>query len=85
MDLLSQYQQEHPEAFQGQKQAPAGDEYGRAYTGTTALVIRISGGRIRDARQVMYVLFIAGAVIFSSIDIARAVKGLKNQVCLRNQ
>jgi len=63
MDLLSQYKQEHPEAFREQRQSPVADEYGRAYTGMTAWVIRISGGRIRDARQATTVLLIVTVVI----------------------
>ena len=62
MDLLSQYKQEHPE-FQEKKAIPLTDEYGRTYTGMIALVMRLSGGRIRDARQASYVLFAAAAVI----------------------
>lgn len=57
MDLLSQYKQDHPEAFQERKPAPMTDEYGRTYTGMIALVMRLSGGRIKDARQASYMLF----------------------------
>ena len=39
------------------------DEYGRVYTGMIALVMRLSGGRIRDARQASYALAVATAII----------------------
>ena len=64
MDLLSQYKQEHPE-FQEKKQAPMTDEYGRVYTGMIALVMRLSGGRVRDARTAGIILLIAGGIIFA--------------------
>ena len=63
MDLLSQYKQQHPEAFQEKKPARMTDEYGREYTGMVAFVIRLSGGRIRDARTASYALAIAVAII----------------------
>ena len=63
MDLLSQYKQEHPE-FQEKKQAPMTDEYGRVYTGMIALVMRLSGGRIRDARTATYALMAASVIVF---------------------
>ena len=63
MDLLEQYKQQNPAAFREQKQVPAADEYGRAYTGMVAFVMRLSGGRIRDARQASYVLLVVSAVI----------------------
>ena len=64
MDILSQYNKEHPEASQEQKQAPLSDSYGRAYTGMTAWLMRVSGGRIRDARTASVVLLgIAGCII----------------------
>ena len=66
MDLLSQYKQDHPEAFREQKQAPMADEYGRAYTGMTAWVMRMSGGRIRDARGASYMLFAVAAVLLAA-------------------
>ncbi|MEK7099169.1 MAG: hypothetical protein AAB916_01480 [Patescibacteria group bacterium] len=62
MDLLEQYKQQRPEAFREQKQAPTADKYGRTYGGMTALVIRMSGGRIQDARGAMRVLLIAAVV-----------------------
>jgi len=72
MDLLSQYKQEHPEAFQEKKPSPLTDAYGREYAGMVAFVMRASGGRIKDARQAHTVLFvgiisafaIAGTVLF---------------------
>ncbi|MEK7541610.1 MAG: hypothetical protein AAB533_02055 [Patescibacteria group bacterium] len=63
MDLLSQYKQEHPEAFQDKKAVPLTDEYGRVYTGMIGLVMRLSGGRIRDGRTASYALLAAAAVI----------------------
>ena len=65
MDLLSQYNKDHPEASQEKKRAPTTDEYGRVYTGMIALVMRLSGGRIRDGRTASYVLLIAVAVILT--------------------
>ncbi len=62
MDLLSQYKQQNPEAFQEKKPLPLTDEYGRTYSGMVAFVIRLSGGRIRDARQASYALL--GVVAF---------------------
>lgn len=64
MDLLSQYKQEHPKEFQEQKRPPATDEYGRGYSGMARIVIRLSGGRIRDSRQASYVLAIVAGTIF---------------------
>ena len=65
MDILSQYNKEHPETSQEQKQTPITDQYGRAYTGMTAFIIRTSGGRIRDARRALRILLIAGVVVFA--------------------
>ena len=39
------------------------DEYGRTYGGMIAWVIRLSGGRIRDANTASYVLFAVCAVV----------------------
>lgn len=63
MDILSQYKQEHPEAFQEKKPLPLTDEYGRTYTGMVGLVMRLSGGRIRDANQASKVLLVGTVVI----------------------
>lgn len=63
MDILSQYKQEHPETSREQKQTPAADEYGREYSGMIAFVMRLSGGRIRDARQANYALLGTALVI----------------------
>ncbi len=63
MDLLSQYKQDHPEAFQEKKQPRMSDEYGREYTGMVRLVVRLSGGRIRDARTASYALLIFVSII----------------------
>lgn len=66
MDLLSQYNKDHPETIQEQKRQPVTDEYGRTYTGMIAFVMRLSGGRIRDARQASYALLVASAIIVAS-------------------
>lgn len=63
MDILSQYRQDHPEAFQEKKLLPMTDEYGRVYTGMIALVMRFSGGRIRDARQASVALLLISVII----------------------
>lgn len=63
MDLLSQYKQQNPKAFQEKKPLRLSDEYGRTYTGMVAFVMRLSGGRIRDVRQASYVLLGAAALI----------------------
>ncbi|MEK7082360.1 MAG: hypothetical protein AAB915_01630 [Patescibacteria group bacterium] len=68
MDFLSQYKQEHPEAFQEKKRTPITDEYGRVYTGMIAVVIRLSRGRIRDARTASYVL-LGGAILIAIISL----------------
>ncbi len=65
MDILSQYNQQHPEASQEQKQTPMTDLYGRTYTGMTAFVIRMSGGRIRDARGASFALM--GGIVVTLI------------------
>ncbi len=62
MDLLEQYKQQNPEAFREKKPAPAADEYGRTYTGIVALVMRFSGGKIRNSRQAILVLLIFAAI-----------------------
>ncbi len=63
MDLLEQYKQQHPEKFQEQKPAPMADPYGREYSTLVALVIRLSGGRIQNAKQASYAL-LAVAIVF---------------------
>ena len=63
MDLLSQYNKDHPEALREQKPAHMTDAYGREYSKMVALVIRLSGGRIRDARQANRALLIAVVAI----------------------
>lgn len=68
MDPLSQYKQSHPEAFQEKKPSPPTDEYGRAYSRMVAFVMRLSGGRIKDARQASYVL-LAGAILIAMISL----------------
>ncbi|MEK7541316.1 MAG: hypothetical protein AAB533_00505 [Patescibacteria group bacterium] len=64
MNLLSQYNKDHPEAFQEQKAVPMTDEYGREYTTMVRWVIRLSGGRIRDGRTATYTLMAVAAIIF---------------------
>ena len=68
MDLLEQYNIQHPEAFREQKPAPLRDPYGRELTGMIAVVIRLSGGRIRDARMANYVL-LGGAILMAIISL----------------
>lgn len=63
MDILSQYKQDHPEAFQEKKPPRMTDDYGREYSGMVAFVIRLSGGRIRDVRQATFALVAASAII----------------------
>ncbi len=63
MDLLEQYKQQYPEKFREQKPAPMTDEYGREYSTLVALVMRLSGGRIRDSKQASYALLGAAAII----------------------
>ncbi|MBI2053311.1 MAG: hypothetical protein HYT41_01010 [Candidatus Sungbacteria bacterium] len=63
MDLLSQYKQEHP-PFQKQKPQAVTDPYGREYGAMVRLVMRLSGGRIRDARQANYALATFAGIIF---------------------
>jgi len=62
MDILSQYKQQHPEAFQEKTPARMSDEYGREYTGMVRWVVRLSGGRIRDARTASYFLLALAGV-----------------------
>lgn len=63
MDLLEQYKQQHPEAFREQKPRPLIDKYGRTDTGMIAFVMRLSGGRIRDAKTASYTLLMVAIVI----------------------
>ena len=66
MDLLEQYKQQNPEAFQEKKQPRMSDEYGREYSGMVALVIRLSGGRIKDAWTANIALLVTCAIIVVS-------------------
>ncbi len=68
MDLLEQYKQQRPEAFKPVVPQPATDPYGREYGAMVRLVMRMSGGRIRDARQASYVL-IAVAAVFLTVSL----------------
>ena len=63
MDLLEQYKQQNPGAFQEKKPPRMMDEYGRTYTGMIAFVMWLSGGRIRDTKQASIVLLILSAII----------------------
>jgi len=65
MDLLQQYKEQHPGAFREQKWEPP-EGYER-YGFFIRLVMRLSGGRIRDVRSASYVLigFVALAIIVS--------------------
>ena len=42
------------------------DAYGREYTSMVAWVVRLSGGRIRDARQASIALLILSAIVVIS-------------------
>ncbi|MFY9462892.1 MAG: hypothetical protein WAP52_01765 [Candidatus Sungiibacteriota bacterium] len=67
MDLLEQYKQQNPEVFREQKPVPMTDEYGREYSGMTALMIRLSGGRIQNAKQANWALLVlAGLAALSA-------------------
>lgn len=59
MDILSQYKQDHPEAFRPGPQWEPPKEYGFFIR----LAMRLSGGRIRDINQASYALTIAVAVV----------------------
>ena len=63
MDLLEQYKQQNPEKFREQRPAQMTDAYGREYSGINAFIIRLSGGKIRDAKQASYALLGVAAVI----------------------
>ncbi len=68
MDLLEQYKQQNPERFREQKSAPMTDAYGREYSMLVGFVIRLSGGKIRNAKQANYFLLgIAGIIAFISL------------------
>ena len=58
MDLLEQYNKDHPEALREQKPLYATDPYGREYPAIVRMVMRLSGGRIKDARQANYALMV---------------------------
>lgn len=76
MDLLEQYKQQNPEKFRDQKPAPMADAYGREYSGMIAFVIRLSGGRIRDAKQANYALLvIAGAITLAAVLFFTGIPG----------
>jgi len=59
MDLLEQYKQQHPEMAQNVPVWSPPREYGFFIR----LVMRMSGGKIRDVNTASYVLAIASAVI----------------------
>lgn len=60
MDLLSQYRKDHPEVFQPGSQWQPPKEYGFFIR----LVMRLSGGRIRDVNTASYALLGAAVLIF---------------------
>jgi len=62
VDLLEQYKQQRPDAFQERKPAPA-DAHGREYGAMIRMAMRLSGGRIRDARQANYTLLVTAVVV----------------------
>jgi len=59
MDLLSQYKQDHPEALRPTPQWEPPKEYGFFIR----LVMRLSGGRIREINQASYILLGAAALV----------------------
>ncbi len=63
MDLLEQYKQQNPRAFQDYKLAPPSDEYGREYSAMITWMIHFSGGRIKDAKQASYALLVLAGII----------------------
>lgn len=63
MDFLEQYKQQNPELSRAEKRPQTTDEYGSEQSGLVGLVVRLSGGRIRDARRANYVLLAIGCVI----------------------
>lgn len=69
MDLLEQYKQQNPEMFREENRPQATDEYGREYKGMVRLVMRLSGGRIRDTRRANMVL-LGTAMVLTCITIA---------------
>lgn len=74
MDLLEQYKQQNPGAFQREKSQAPQDPYGYEYGGMVRFVMRLSGGRIRDAKQASYALLgiaivcaLGGILLFTGI------------------
>lgn len=79
MDLLSQYKQDYPEAFQEKKPVSLTDEYGRTYSGMVAVVMRLSGGRINDARRASYVLLaVTGVILLATVLVFSGVFGFSS-------
>lgn len=64
MDLLEQYKQQHPEAFKEKPKWQPPSEYGFFIR----LVMRLSGGRIREVREATYVL-LGGAIVMAVVAI----------------
>ena len=60
MDLLGQYKEQNPEAFREKPQWEAPKEYGFF----NRLIMRLSGGKIRDIDQASRTLAIVVVVIF---------------------
>lgn len=71
MDLLSQYKVQHPEAFREKPKWKPPSEYGFFIR----LVMRLSGGRIREARQASYVLLMVTLLIGALTVIVWLTKG----------
>lgn len=80
MDLLSQYQQEHPEAFREQPKRQPSDEYGFFIR----LILRLSGGRVRDVKTVHKVLLIAAIIIALASMSLWLFAGTRDGTNLRN-
>lgn len=66
MDLLEQYKQANPSAFQAVAPQAPRDPYGREYGFFVRLAMRASGGRIRTAAQANAALLAAAAVFMAA-------------------
>ena len=83
MGLLENYREQHPEEFREKPRCEAPKEYGFFIR----LLMRLSGGRIRDVNAASYVLFgaaifimvIAIAVIFSNFHLLPAPRFSKEE------
>lgn len=63
MDLLGKYKQDRPVAFEG---AQVGVGTSAEYGFLGELVVKLSGGRINDSRQIMLTLLVLAAVFFAA-------------------